>query len=131
MGDLYRAVDKFGKTLDFMLLMRRNKTAATKSFARALEVNGLPRKIVIDKSGANTAGITAINRMLKRSGCPIPIGMVRIKFLNIEPGVPLVRTNRRGSSKTTGPSRSGSGRCWASSPSSQPRRHSKASRWPT
>jgi len=79
---LYRAVDKLGKTLDFMLSRKRNKTAATRFFARALEVNGLPRKIVIDKSGANTAGITAINRMLKRFGCPIPIEMVRIKFLN-------------------------------------------------
>ena len=79
---LYRAVDKLGKTLDFMLSKRRNKAAATKFFARALEVNGLPRKIVIDKSGANTAGITAINRMLKRFGCPIAIEMVRIKYLN-------------------------------------------------
>lgn len=79
---LYRAVDKLGKTLDLMLSRKRNKTAATRFFARALEVNGLPRKIVIDKSGANTAGITAINRMLKRFGCPIPIEMVRIKFLN-------------------------------------------------
>lgn len=59
---LYRAVDKHGKTLDFMLSKRRNKAAATKFFARALEVNGLPRKIVIDESGANTAGIKAVNR---------------------------------------------------------------------
>ena len=79
---LYRAVDEFGKTLDFMLSKQRNKTAATKFSARAMEVNGLPRKIVIDKSGANTAGITAINRMLKRFGCPIAIEMVRIKYLN-------------------------------------------------
>ena len=79
---LYRSVDKLGKTLDFMLSKRRNKTTATKFFARALEVNGLPRKVVIDKSGANTAGINAINRMLKRFGCPIPIEMVRIKYLN-------------------------------------------------
>ena len=79
---LYRAVDKFGKTLDFMLSRRRNKAAATKFFARALETNGMPRKIVIDKSGANTAGINAINRMLKRFGCPVPIEMVRIKYLN-------------------------------------------------
>lgn len=40
---LYRAVDKFGQTLDFMLSKRRNKAAATKFFARALEANGLPR----------------------------------------------------------------------------------------
>ncbi len=79
---LYRAIDKHGKTLDFMLSERRNKAAATKFFARALEVNGLPRKIVIDKSGANTAGIRAINKMLKSFGCPIPIEMVRRKYLN-------------------------------------------------
>ena len=79
---LYRAVDKLVKTLDFMLSKHRNKAAATKFFARALEVNGLPRKIVIDKSGANTAGINAINRMLKCFGCPSPIEIVRIMYLN-------------------------------------------------
>ncbi len=79
---LYRAIDKPGKTLDFMLSERRNKAAATKFFTRALEANGLPRKIVIDKSGANTAGFTAINKMLKSFGCPIPIDMVRRKYLN-------------------------------------------------
>jgi len=79
---LYRAVDKYGKTLDFMLSQRRNKPAATKFFARMLEVNDLPRKIVIDKSGANTAGIKAINKMLKGFGCLIPIEMVRRKYLN-------------------------------------------------
>ena len=79
---LYRAVDKHGKTLDFMLSQRRNKSAATKFFARMLEANDLPRKIVIDKSGSNTAGIKAINKMLKGFGCPIPIEMVRRKYLN-------------------------------------------------
>ncbi|NOD32676.1 IS6 family transposase [Ruegeria atlantica] len=79
---LYRAVDKHGKTLDFMLSKRRNKAAATKFFARALEVNRLPSKTVIDKSGANTAGIKAVNKMLKGFGCPIPIQMVRRKFPN-------------------------------------------------
>ena len=75
-------MDKFGKTLDFNLSERRNKPAATKFFARAMEVNGLPRKIVIDKSAANTEGIKDINGMLKRFGCPVPIEMVRIKYLN-------------------------------------------------
>ncbi len=79
---LYRAVDKHGKTLDFMLSRRRNKPAATMFFARMLEANGLPRKIVIYKSGANTAGIKAVYKMLKGFGCPIPIEMVRRKYLN-------------------------------------------------
>ena len=48
-----------------MLSKRRNKTAATKFFARALEVNGLPRQIVIDKSGANKKA---------RSGRPCGLG---------------------------------------------------------
>ncbi|SDW77653.1 putative transposase [Ruegeria halocynthiae] len=80
---LYGAVDKHGKILDFMHSGGRNKPAATKFFARMLESNGLPRKIVINKSGANTAGIKAINKMLKGFGGPIPIEMVRRKYLNV------------------------------------------------
>lgn len=79
---LYRAVDKFGRTLDFTLSKRPNRSAAIRLFARAPETISLPSKVVIDKSGANTAGITAINRMLKRLGCPIQIELVWIKYLN-------------------------------------------------
>ncbi len=79
---LYRAVDRFGKTLDFKLSTHRNKPVATKFLAHAMEANGLPRKIVIDKSAANTFAIKDINRMLKRFGCPVPIEMTRIKYLN-------------------------------------------------
>ncbi len=94
---LCRAIDKHGKTLDFMLSERRNKAAATKFFALALEVNGLPRKIVIDKSGADTAGIKAITKMLKSFGCPIPIEMVRRKYLNniIEQGHRFIKRRIR------------------------------------
>lgn len=72
---LYRAVDKM-LSLDFMLSQRRNKPAAIRFLARAMEVNGLPRKIVFDKSAANTQGIKDINRMLKRFGCSVPIELV-------------------------------------------------------
>ena len=65
-----------------MLSERRSKAATTRCFARALEVNGLPRKIVIDKDGFNTAGIKAIHKMLKSFGCPITIEKVRRKYLN-------------------------------------------------
>ncbi len=47
-----------------------------------LEVNGPLKKNVIDKSGANTAGIKAINKMPKGFGCPVPIEIVRRKYLN-------------------------------------------------
>lgn len=52
-----------------------------------METNGLPGKTVIDESVADTAGIKAINRMVKCIGCPTPIEMVRRKFLNniVEP----------------------------------------------
>ena len=79
---LYRAVDKFGKTLDFMLSERRNEPAATLFFAKALSTNGIPEKIVIDKSGANTAGIRRVNKILKRFGYQVPITTIRSKYLN-------------------------------------------------
>ena len=78
----YRAVDKFGKTLDFMLSERRNAPAATLFFAKALSTNGIPEKIVIDKSGANTAGIRGVNKILKRFGYQLPITTIRSKYLN-------------------------------------------------
>ena len=34
------------------------------------------------QSGANKAGLKAINQLLKRFGCPIPIEVARIKYLN-------------------------------------------------
>ncbi len=77
--DLEEILAERGKTPDFMLSKRRNKLAATKFFARTLEADGPPRKILIDRSEANTAGIAAIYRMLRSFGCLIPIEMVRIK----------------------------------------------------
>ncbi len=42
----------------------------------------MQRKIVIDRGGANTGGLTVISRMLERFGRPLPFEMVRINFLN-------------------------------------------------
>ncbi|MCP5088735.1 MAG: IS6 family transposase [Rhodobacteraceae bacterium] len=88
---LYRAVDKLGNTLDFMLSERRTGPAATKFFAKALAANGIPEKIVIEKSGANGAGIRSVNKILGRFGCPIAIQAIRSKYLNnmIEQDHPL------------------------------------------
>ena len=79
---LYRAVDTFGKPLDFMLSERRNEPAAMLFFAKALSTNGIPVKIVIDKSGANTAGIRGVNKILDRFGSQVPITTIRSKYLN-------------------------------------------------
>lgn len=45
----YRAVDKFGKTLDFMLSEKRDEAAATAFFARTISNNGFPDKVVSTK----------------------------------------------------------------------------------
>jgi len=81
-ASLYRAVDKAGKTLDFMLSKHRNEKAATLFFAKALASNGLPEKIVIDKSGATTAGIGGVNKILNRFGCLTQISTIRPKYPN-------------------------------------------------
>ncbi len=57
----YRAVDKTGKTLDFMLSERRDKAAARRFFKRAIGTNSVPDRVVIDKSGANLAGLQSVN----------------------------------------------------------------------
>lgn len=45
---LYRAVDRDGQTLDFMLSERRDLAAAHRFFKKAIVTNGVPEKIVID-----------------------------------------------------------------------------------
>ena len=51
---LYRAVDKHGQTMDFLLTEHRDKEAA-------LRRNGLPETITIDGSEANAAAIKSYN----------------------------------------------------------------------
>jgi len=58
---LYRAVDKFGHTVDFMLSKNRDKPAEKAFFEKAIGLHGLPEKVTMDKSGANKAGIDEIN----------------------------------------------------------------------
>ena len=57
---LYRAVDKAGDTVDFLLRAKRDHTAARAFFERAIGLDDMPEKIAIDKSGSNTAAIVSI-----------------------------------------------------------------------
>ena len=59
---LYRAVDNEGNTVDFLLRSKRDTKAAIGFFRKAINNNGTPTIINIDKSGANTAGIKAISK---------------------------------------------------------------------
>lgn len=65
---LYRAVDRDFQTLDFLLSERRDLAAARCFFKRLISSNGVPNKVVIDRSGANLAGLQAVNVILKFSG---------------------------------------------------------------
>ena len=74
---LYRAVDKEGNTIDFLLRAKRDKAAATRFFKKAMRQNGEPEKVTMDKSGANKAAMDGINLAQE-----IPIEVRQIKYLN-------------------------------------------------
>ncbi len=58
---LYRAVDKDGNTVDFLLTAKRDTKTALRFLGQAIRNNCTPVKINIDKSGSNTAAIEAYN----------------------------------------------------------------------
>ena len=74
---LYRAVDKEGNTVDFMLRAHRDKAAARRYFEKAIDQNGEPETITVDKSGANLAALQALNAERE-----IPIKIRQNKYLN-------------------------------------------------
>jgi putative transposase len=74
---LYRAVDKQGKTVDFLQTAKRDIAAAKRFFDKAMGASGDPDKVAMDKSGANKAAIDAIN-----AGRDVPILVRQIKYLN-------------------------------------------------
>ncbi|MFD2271272.1 IS6 family transposase [Undibacterium arcticum] len=74
---LYRAVDKEGQTIDFLLTAHRDKKAASRFLTKAIRYQGVPEKITIDKSVANTAAIEGYNP----EGIP-EIELRQIKCLN-------------------------------------------------
>ena len=58
----YRAVDKQGQTIDFLLTATRDKKAASRFLRKAINENGKPSLVNIDQSGANNAGLKQVNR---------------------------------------------------------------------
>ena len=58
---LYRAVDKQGQTIDFLLTKHRDEQAATRFLTKAIRRHGVPEKITIDGSAANEAAIKSYN----------------------------------------------------------------------
>jgi putative transposase len=97
---LYRAVDKNGDTVDFMLSRKRDKKAAFRFFQKAIGQHGLPEKITMDKSGANKSGADKINLLLTLlcllTGIFYHIIVRQIKYLNN-----IVEQDHRGIKKIT------------------------------
>jgi len=54
---LDRAVDKYGKTVDFLLMAHRATEAALRFLKKAIRRNGVPETITMDGSDANEAAI--------------------------------------------------------------------------
>jgi putative transposase len=74
---LYRAVDKYGQTIDFLLTEHRDEAAAVRFLKKAIRRHGVPEKITIDGSAANKAAIEHYNAA---HGTTITIR--QIKYLN-------------------------------------------------
>ncbi len=74
---LYRAVDKSGDTIDFLLTAKRDHKAAMRFLRKAIMQNGLPVKITIDKSGANASAVNGYNEEADTE-----IELHQVKYLN-------------------------------------------------
>ena len=74
---LYRAVDKTGQTIDFLLTEQRDERAAMCFLTKAIRRHGVPEKITIDGSEANAAAIRGYNE-----GHGTAIIIRQVKYLN-------------------------------------------------
>jgi putative transposase len=74
---LYRAVDKEGQTVDFLVRAHRDEAAARRYFGKAIDQNGAPETVTVDKSGANLAALNAIN-----ADRETPVKVRQNKYLN-------------------------------------------------
>jgi putative transposase len=91
---LYRAVDKHGETIDFLLTEQRDEHAAKKFLIKAIRRHGgVPEKITIDGSAANEAAIKSYN---EEHGAAIEIR--KVKYLNN-----IIEQDHRGVKRVTRP----------------------------
>jgi putative transposase len=58
---LYRAVDKEGQPIDFLLSAQRDKDAALRFLKKAIRRHGVPETITIEGSAANAAAVRSYN----------------------------------------------------------------------
>jgi transposase-like protein len=63
---LYRAVDKAGRTVDFLLSKRRDVAAAKRFFSRATKQHGVPRVITLDGYAASHRAVAKLKADLTK-----------------------------------------------------------------
>jgi len=90
---LYRAGDKTGQTIDFLLTEKRDEQAAKRFLTKAIRRHGVPETITIDGSAANEAAIKSYNA---EHGTAIAIR--KVKYLNN-----IVEQDHRGVKRITRP----------------------------
>ena len=90
---LYRAVDKTGQTIDFLLTKHRDERAAKRFLTKAIRRHGVPEKITIDGSAANEAAIKSYN-----ADHGTAIAIRKVKYLNN-----IVEQDHRGVKRVTRP----------------------------
>ena len=80
----YRAVDKLGDVIDYYLSPNRDEASAKAFLNKAIALNGLPDKVVIDGSKSNYAALDAMNVQLWLTGYFMLslVEICNIKYLN-------------------------------------------------
>ena len=92
---LYRAVDKYGQTVDFLLSERRDVAAAKRFFRKAIRHNGTPRVITLD---AYAASHRAVRELKSEGSLPRRVRLRSNKYLNN-----VVEQDHRRVKQRTGP----------------------------
>lgn len=90
---LYRAVDKHGQTIDFLLMEHRDKEAARRFLKKAICRHGVPEKITIDSSEAHEAAMKSYN-----AAHGTAIAIRQVQYLNN-----IVEQDHRGVKRITRP----------------------------
>ena len=90
---LYRAVDKQGKTVDFLLTVKRDASAAKRFVDKPMRYSKVPGTVTMDKSGADKAALDQLNTERE-----IPIEIRQVKYFNN-----IVELDRRAVKRVTRP----------------------------
>ena len=77
---LYRAVDKYCQTIDFLLTEHRDEHAAKRFLTKAIRRHGVPEKLTLDGSAAHEAAIKSYNEAHGTA-----IALRKITYLNTIP----------------------------------------------